>query len=163
MDVLQHKRRLIMHSWIYSLPISIHWEFKFLARQIIDRIYNKKKIEKSNKISIFLFTKNSLNKNLLTFYIDFIKPVDTSTFIYIIKLDVNMNYCRVCNKQIRYWISLCNECRDKRNYHAALVSTNKKRLIQTLNKRKLDKEWLDTVKIQSENILKNWEIVLSYN
>lgn len=38
------------------------------------------------------------------------------------------NLCRVCNKEIRFWITICDDCRDKRNYYAAKVSINKKRL-----------------------------------
>jgi hypothetical protein len=50
---------------------------------------------------------------------------------------------------------MCNECKDKRNYYAAIVSTNKKRLKQLLNKRELNKEWIEKFKIQTNNIIKN--------
>lgn len=71
--------------------------------------------------------------------------------------------CRVCWKDIRPWVTICEWCRDERNYYAAIVSTNKKRLRQTLTERKITKEWLDKVAIQSENIIENWEILLTYN
>jgi hypothetical protein len=43
-----------------------------------------------------------------------------------------------------------------------MVSTNKKRLKQTLNERKVTREWLDKVANQSNNILENGEILLTY-
>lgn len=43
-----------------------------------------------------------------------------------------------------------------------MVSTNKKRLKQTLNERKVTRERLDKVANQSNNILENWEILLTY-
>ena len=73
------------------------------------------------------------------------------------------NLCRVCGKEIRLWITICDDCRDKRNYYAAKVSTNKKRLKQTLTERKMTREWLNKIAIQSNNILENWEILLTYN
>lgn len=73
------------------------------------------------------------------------------------------NLCRVCKKEIRFWITICDDCRDERNYYAAKVSTNKKRLKQTLIERKITKEWLDRVATQSSNILENWYILLTYN
>ena len=73
------------------------------------------------------------------------------------------NLCRVCWKEIRPWITICGDCRDKRNYYAAIVSTNKKRLQKTLIERKLTRERLDRVAIQSGNIIENWEILLTYN
>lgn len=73
-----------------------------------------------------------------------------------------MNQCYICKKQIRNWITMCNECKDKRNYYAAIVSTNKKRLKQLLNKRELNKEWIEKFKIQTNNIIKNWEIILTF-
>lgn len=53
-------------------------------------------------------------------------------------------------------------CRDERIYYWAMVSTNKKRLKQTLNERKVTREWLDKLANQSNNILENWEILLTY-
>lgn len=75
---------------------------------------------------------------------------------------VSYNKCYMCNAPIRYWITLCNNCRDKRNYHAAIISTNKKRLTQLLNKRELTNEWLTKFKTHSNNIIKNWEVVLMF-
>lgn len=74
----------------------------------------------------------------------------------------NTNTCYMCNAHIRNWITLCNECRDKRNYYAALVSTWKKRLKELLNKRELNKEWLERFKVQTKNIVKNSENVLTF-
>lgn len=71
--------------------------------------------------------------------------------------------CRVCGCNIRPWVTICETCRDERNYYAAKVSVNKKRLQQTLTERKITKEWLDKVSTQSTNILENWEILLTYN
>lgn len=71
--------------------------------------------------------------------------------------------CRVCWKDIRPGVTICEDCRDERNYYAAIVSTNKNRLKQTLAERKITKEWLDKVTSQSNNILENWEILLTYN
>lgn len=73
------------------------------------------------------------------------------------------NLCRVCWKEIRPGITICESCRDERNYYAAKISTNKKRLIKTLTERKFTKEWLDRVATQSSNIIENWEILLTYN
>lgn len=73
------------------------------------------------------------------------------------------NICRVCKRNIRPGVTICEDCRDERNYYAAMVSTNKNRLKQTLKERKVTKEWLDRVAIQSNNILENWEILLTYN
>ena len=73
------------------------------------------------------------------------------------------NICRVCWRNVRPWVTICEQCRDERNYYAAIVSTNKKRLKQTLTERKITKEWLDRVANQSANILENWEILLTYN
>lgn len=73
------------------------------------------------------------------------------------------NLCRVCGKQIRPWVTICENCRDERNYYAATVSTNKKRLKKTLTERKITKEWLDRVANQSNNIIENGEILLTYN
>ena len=52
------------------------------------------------------------------------------------------NKCRVCWKDIRPGVTICEDCRDERNYYAAIVSTNKKRLKQTLTERKITKEKL---------------------
>lgn len=71
--------------------------------------------------------------------------------------------CRVCGNNIRPWVTICENCRDERNYYAAKVSVNKKRLQQTLTERKVTKEWLEKINTQSNNILENWEILLSYN
>lgn len=73
------------------------------------------------------------------------------------------NLCRVCWKKIRHWITICEDCRTERNYYAAKVSLNKKRLIKTLNERKINREWLDKVMNQSGNIIENWETLLTYN
>lgn len=72
------------------------------------------------------------------------------------------NLCRVCWKDIRPGVTICESCRDERIYYWAMVSTNKKRLKQTLNERKVTREWLDKVANQSNNILENWEILLTY-
>ena len=71
--------------------------------------------------------------------------------------------CRVCGKDIRPGVTICEDCRDERNYYAAKISTNKKRLIKTLTERKINREWLDRVANQSGNIIENWEILLTYN
>lgn len=71
--------------------------------------------------------------------------------------------CRVCWRNVRPWVTICESCRDERNYYAAKISTNKKRLIKTLTERKFTKEWLDRVSTQSGNIIKNWEILFTYN
>lgn len=71
--------------------------------------------------------------------------------------------CRVCWKDIRPWVTICEQCRDERNYYAAIVSTNKKRLTKTLNERKVTKEWIDRVAAQSGNILEGGEMLLTYN
>ena len=60
-------------------------------------------------------------------------------------------------------MTICESCRDERNYYAAIVSTNKRRLKQTLNERKITKEWIDRVAVQSSNILENGEVLLTYN
>lgn len=73
------------------------------------------------------------------------------------------NLCRVCWRNIRPWVTICENCRDERNYYAAIVSTNKKRLSKTLTERKITKEWIDRVSIQSNNIIENWNILLTYN
>lgn len=70
--------------------------------------------------------------------------------------------CRVCWKNIRPGVTICESCRDERIYYWAMVSTNKKRLKQTLNERKVTREWLDKVANQSNNILENGEILLTY-
>lgn len=72
------------------------------------------------------------------------------------------NLCRVCWRNIRPWVTICESCRDERIYYWAMVSTNKKRLKQTLNERKVTREWLDKVANQSSNILENGEILLTY-
>lgn len=71
-----------------------------------------------------------------------------------------INYCTHCGKQIRFWITLCEECRDIRNYHAAIVSTNKKRLQKTLQQKRLDRERLNKIETQSNNIIAHWYDVL---
>lgn len=76
---------------------------------------------------------------------------------------LDKNLCRVCWTEIRFWITLCEDCRDRRNYYAAKVSTNKKRLRKTLTENKLTNEWLERVAIQSNNIIENWNIVLEFN
>lgn len=73
------------------------------------------------------------------------------------------NICRVCWRNIRPWVTICESCRDERNYYAAIVSTNKRRLKQTLNERKITKEWIDRVAVQSSSILENGEVLLTYN
>lgn len=72
------------------------------------------------------------------------------------------NLCRVCWRNIRPGVTICESCRDERIYYWAMVSTNKKRLKQTLNERKVTREWLDKVANQSNNILENGEILLTY-
>lgn len=73
------------------------------------------------------------------------------------------NQCRVCGKDIRPWVTICEDCRTERNYYAAIVSTNKKRLQKTLTERKLTRERLDKITIQSGNIIENWEVLLTFN
>lgn len=73
------------------------------------------------------------------------------------------NICRVCNRQVRPWVTICEDCRDERNYYAAKVSMNKKRLTKTLSERKITKDWLSRVWREANNILENWEILLTYN
>ena len=72
------------------------------------------------------------------------------------------NLCRVCWRNIRPWVTICEKCRDEKNYYSATVSVNKKRLKQTLTERKINRERLDRVANQSNNILENWEILLTY-
>ena len=74
----------------------------------------------------------------------------------------NLWKCRVCWKDIRPWVSICESCRNERIYYWAMVSTNKKRLQKTLTERKVTREWLDKVANQSNNILENGEILLTY-
>ena len=73
------------------------------------------------------------------------------------------NLCKVCWRNVRPGVTICESCRNERNYYAAMVSTNKKRLKQTLTERKITREWLDKVANQSSNIIENWEILLTYN
>ena len=73
------------------------------------------------------------------------------------------NLCRVCHKEIRRWISICDKCKNERNYYAAKVSVSKKRLREILEERKMTEDWLSRVAVQSWNILENWTIVLKYN
>lgn len=68
--------------------------------------------------------------------------------------------CHYCGKEIRPGITLCNECRNEKRYHAAIVSVNKKRMQKTLKQRKLDRDWLEKFWNQSNNILEHWECVL---
>lgn len=70
--------------------------------------------------------------------------------------------CRVCGNDIRPWVTICESCRDERIYYWAMVSTNKNRLKKTLNERKVTKEWLDRIANQTNNILENGEILLTY-
>lgn len=70
--------------------------------------------------------------------------------------------CRVCGKQVRPGVTICESCRNERIYYGAMVSTNKKRLKQTLTERKVTRERLDKVANQSNNILENGEILLTY-
>ena len=73
------------------------------------------------------------------------------------------NICRVCWIQVRPWVTICEQCRDERNYYAAIISVNKKRLTKTLKERKITKEWMNRVAVQSSNILENCEILFTYN
>lgn len=77
-------------------------------------------------------------------------------------LSRNTGKCRVCWKDIRLWVSICESCRDERIYYWAMVSTNKKRLQKTLTERKVTREWLDRIANQTNNILENGEILLTY-
>ncbi|MBO7691745.1 MAG: hypothetical protein J6T10_03825 [Methanobrevibacter sp.] len=52
-------------------------------------------------------------------------------------------------------MTICEDCRDERNYYSAIVSTNKKRLAKTLTERKITKEWLNRVSTQAGNIIEN--------
>ena len=72
------------------------------------------------------------------------------------------NTCKRCGNTIRYWISLCNKCRDERNYNAANVSMAKKRLSNILKQKQITKEWLDKVDTQSSRIIKYWNEILTY-
>ena len=75
---------------------------------------------------------------------------------------VSENKCYMCWKNIRYWITICTECKDKRNYYSAIVSTWKKRLKELLNKRELNRERIERFKTQTNTIIKNWEVVLTF-
>lgn len=73
-----------------------------------------------------------------------------------------LKYIQQLYSAIRIWVSICESCRDERNYYAAIVSTNKKRLQKSLTERKITREWLDKISNQSTNIIENWEILLTY-
>ena len=59
------------------------------------------------------------------------------------------NVCKVCGKEIRIWVSICESCRDERNYYAAIVSTNKKRLQKSLT----EEMFFDGENIRYEEII----------
>ena len=74
-----------------------------------------------------------------------------------------LNKCRVCGCEIRFWISICTKCKDRRNYHAAIISTNKKRLIKKLNERNITPERAESIEKISNNILQNTKELFKYN
>lgn len=74
----------------------------------------------------------------------------------------NINTCYKCNTPIRNWISLCNNCRSKRNNTAAILSTSKKWLIKLLWKKSVDIEWLNKFNHYAEIINSKANIILSY-
>lgn len=99
------------------------------------------------------------------FHLDFILEIYKKLFtalFFIIKIGAmhTNGICQHCGKKIRFWITLCSECRNEKRYHAAVVSVNKKRMAKTLKQRKLDRERLDKIWTQSNNILEHWECVL---
>ena len=70
--------------------------------------------------------------------------------------------CKFCWAKIISWRKLCNKCKDTRNYHAAIVSVNKKRLIKKLQQRAVTQEWLDSVIKIVKIISEHTQILLMY-
>ncbi len=70
--------------------------------------------------------------------------------------------CTHCGKKIRFWISLCNECENKKRYNAAMVSQNKKKLKNLLEQNCLNIERLNKFIIYSNNIVKYSKVVMEY-
>jgi len=70
--------------------------------------------------------------------------------------------CTHCGKKIRFWISLCKECKNKKWYSAAIVSQNKKKLKKLLEERSITIERIDKFILYSNNILKFSKVLIEY-
>lgn len=70
--------------------------------------------------------------------------------------------CLHCWQKIRFWITLCKECRNKKRYNAAIVSQNKKKLKKLLEESSLTIERLDKFILYSNNIVKFGKAIMEF-
>ena len=70
--------------------------------------------------------------------------------------------CTHCGKKIRFWISLCKECKNKKWYSAAIVSQNKKKLKKLLEERSITIERIDKFILYTDNIIKFSKVLIEY-
>lgn len=70
--------------------------------------------------------------------------------------------CHHCGKQIRFWIALCSDCKNKKRYYTAIISQNKKKLKKLLLESKLSLEWFDKFILYSNNIITFWKLLVEF-
>ena len=70
--------------------------------------------------------------------------------------------CHYCGKKIRFWISLCKECKEIKSNSTAIISQNKKKLKKLLNQRAITSERFERFILYTNNIVKYWKILMEY-
>ena len=70
--------------------------------------------------------------------------------------------CNQCGSKIRFWISLCKICLNRRRHSTAIISQNKKKLKKLLEESDITAEWIDKFVLYANNIIENWKVIMEF-
>ena len=70
--------------------------------------------------------------------------------------------CAHCGNKIKFWISLCNKCKDIKLYNRAIISQNTSKLKKLLEQSSLTVERLDKFILYSNNIVECWKVIMEF-
>ena len=70
--------------------------------------------------------------------------------------------CKQCGTKIRFWISLCKICNNKKRHSTAIISHNKTKLKKLLDDSNFTVEWFDKFILYTNNIIENWKVMIEF-
>lgn len=70
--------------------------------------------------------------------------------------------CTHCGIKIRFWISLCNKCKDEKLHSTAILHQNKAKLKILLKEPRFSVERFDKFILYTNNIIRYWKILVKY-
>lgn len=70
--------------------------------------------------------------------------------------------CHHCGKKIRFWISLCKECKETKSNSTAIISQNKTKLKKLLENRSFTIERFEKFILYTNNIIHYWKILMEF-